>query len=268
MQRDLAALALVAALLLAIPAALTSSPQSSLAPIVAVWYRGVPAGTPRADDLGAIKAIGFTAIAWPRGDARALESAKKLAAGVGLAVVESSAPAYLTAASALAPGERVDVRTDGAMLALAWRAFAHGARTIVFDAGAPAGAGLETAGRELQPWVSEARNVSRQITVNARLAAALKPGPGVLVWPDQSPDLDVVLLDADRSWALVATNAGRESRKATVRLPAGAPYAIWISWLDGGPLSMVGEAPGPRWNLDLAPGAARAYLIDKVTKSP
>jgi hypothetical protein len=260
--------AVTVALAMAAPVFLPAAPVQTAAPIVAVWYRGVPAGTPRADDLGAINAIGFTAIAWPRGDARALESAKKLAAGVGLTVVESSAPAYLTAASALAPEERVDVRTDGAMLALAWRAFAHGARTIVFDAGAPSGAGLETAGRELQPWVNEARNVSRQITVNARLAAALKPGPGVLVWPDQSPDLDVVLLDADRSWALVATNAGREPRKATVRLPAGAPYAIWISWLDGGPLSMLGEAPGPRWNLDLAPGAARAYLIDKITKSP
>ena len=154
------------------------------------------------------------------------------------------------------------------MLALAWRAFAHGARTIVFDSGASAGAGLETTGRALQPWVRDALNVSRQITVNTRLAAALKPAPGVLVWPDQSPDLDVVLLDADRSWALVATNAGGEPRKATVRLPAGAPYAIWISWLDGSSLSMVGEAPGPRWTFDIAPGAARVYLIDKVTKAP
>jgi hypothetical protein len=268
MQRDLAAPALAAALLLASPPFPASSSQSPSAPVVAVWYRGVPAGTPRADDLGAIKALGFTAIAWTRADARALESVKKLAAGVGLTVVESGAPAYLTAESALTPGERVDVRTDGVMSALAWRAFAHGARTIVFDAVAPAGAGLETPGRELQPWVNEARNVSRQITVNARLASALRPAPGVVVWPDQSPDLDVVLLDADRSWALIATNASRTPRKASVRLPAGAPYAIWISWLDGSPLSMLGEAPGPRWDLDIAPGAARAYLIDKVTKSP
>jgi hypothetical protein len=139
---------------------------------------------------------------------------------------------------------------------------------MVFDSGAPTGAGLETAGRDLQPWARDALNVSRQITVNARLAAALKAAPGVLVWPEQFPDLDVLLLDADRSWVLIATNAGTEPRKATVRLPAGAPYAIWISWLDGSALSMLGEAPGPRWNLDIAPGAARVYLIDKITKSP
>ena len=242
--------------------------QSPDPPVVAVWYRGVPAGTPRADDLGAIRALGFTAIAWSRGDARALETVKKMAAGVGLTVVESDAPAYVGAESALNPGARVDVRADAAMSALAWRAFAHGARTIVIDAAAPTGAGLETAGRELQPWVREALGLSRQITVNARLAESLKPAPGVLVWPDQSPELDVVLLDADRSWVLVATNAGAEPRKASVRLPAGAPYAIWISWLDGSSLSMVGEAPGPRWTFDIAPGAARVYLIDKITKSP
>ena len=271
MLRDLAPATLVAALLPAIAVSAFVSPQplqSSSDPIVAIWYRGVPAGTPRADDLGAIRALGFTAIAWPSAEARALESVKKLAASVGLTVVESGAPVYVTAESALAPPRRVDVRAGPAMLALAWRAFAHGARTLVFDSAAPAGAGLETAGRELHSWVRDALNVSRQITVNTRLAAALKPAPGVLVWPDQSPELDVVLLDADRSWVLVATNAGGAPRKASVRLPAGAPYAIWINWLDGSALSMLGEAPGPRWNFEIAPGAARVYLIDKITKAP
>ena len=81
------ALALAASVLIQPPQA------PAPAPIVAVWYRGVPAGTPRPDDLGAIRALGFTAIAWPRGDARALESVRKMAASVGLGVVESGAPA-------------------------------------------------------------------------------------------------------------------------------------------------------------------------------
>ncbi len=53
---------------------------------------------------------------------------------------------------------------------------------------------------------------------------------------------------------------------ATVRLPAGAPYAIWLNLLDATTLAMNGEAAGPRWNLRLEPGAARVYIIDKVMK--
>ena len=268
MPRDVVAIRLAASLLLATAASTVLALQSTRPPVVAIWYRGVPAGTPRTDDLAAIRALGFSAIAWPRGDGRSLDTARKMASTVGLTIVESDPPTYATPESALSPGERVDIRAGAATLAIAWRAFAHGARTVVFDGGAPTGAGLETPNRELQPWVRDALGVSRQITVNARLAQALKPGPGLLIWPAQAPDLDVVMLDGDRSWVLAATNTGTTPRTASVRLPAGTPYAIWINWLDGSSLSMMGEAPGPRWNFDIAPGAARVYLIDKITKSP
>ena len=57
MQRDLASATLVAALLAALAASTAASLQPiqvSSSPIVAVWYRGAPAGTPRAEDLAAI----------------------------------------------------------------------------------------------------------------------------------------------------------------------------------------------------------------------
>lgn len=268
MPRRQIAVRLVAGLLMTAAASAVLASQDTAPPVVAIWYRGEPAGVPRANDLGAIRALGFTAIAWSRSDASSLDTVRRMASTVGLTVVDSDPPRHVNATSALAPGERADIPAGPAASALAWRAFAHGARTIVFDSGDASGAGLETSDRELRPWVRDALTVSRQITVNARLAQALKPAPGVLVWPDQSPDLDVVMLDGDRSWVLAVTNAGATPRKASVRLPAGTPYAIWINWLDGSSLSMIGEAPGPRWNVDIAPGAARVYLIDKVTKSP
>ncbi len=268
MPRTVPGLRLAVSLLLTSAASGVFAGQSTAPPVVAIWYRGEPAGVPRANDLGTIRALGFSAIAWSRGGPTSLDTVRKMASTVGLTVVDSDVPRLVTAASALSPGERADIPAGPATAALAWRAFAHGARTIVFDSGDATGAGLETPGRELRPWVREALAVSRQITVNARLAQSLKPAPGVLVWPDQSPELDVVMLDGDRSWVLAATNAGTTARSASVRLPAGTPYAIWINWLDGNSLSMLGEAPGPRWNFDIAPGAARVYLIDKVTKSP
>jgi hypothetical protein len=56
-------------------------------PVVALWYRGTPAGTPQLDDLAAIKAAGFDAITWPAGEAGSVEAISRLAERHGLTVV-------------------------------------------------------------------------------------------------------------------------------------------------------------------------------------
>ena len=204
MPRRQIAVRLVAGLLVTAAASAVLASQETAPPVVAIWYRGEPAGVPRANDLGAIRALGFTAIAWPRGNASSLDTVRGMASAVGLTVVDSDPPRHVNATSALAPGERADIPAGSAAAALAWRAFAHGARTIVFDSGDATGAGLETPDRELRPWVRDALTVSRQITVNARLAQALKPAPGVLACPDQSPDLDVVRIGSMRLYPVAA----------------------------------------------------------------
>jgi len=172
-------------------------------------------------------------------------------------------------------------RVVASLAPLAWRAVAHGARAIAFDAGSLQGAGLNASDGSLKPWVRDAIGVARQLTANSRLVDVLTPGPGVIVAPGAGADpgpatgvpgvtqaLDVVLLDGDRSWVLVATNLSNAPVRATVRLPAGAPYAIWVSWLDGSTLAMAGEPAGPRWTLQMDASGVRVYLIDKATKSP
>ena len=261
--------ALVAALV--IPSAVFAAE-----PVVSVWYRGVPAGTPRQSDLGAIRALGFNGVTWPRAHAGGIEEVRRLATLVGLKVIVADGPVPVTAKSALATrtaSDRVDVPAAlvpaPMVLTLAWRAVAHGARTIAFDSGSATGAGLEEPDGSLKPWVRPAISVARQLTANARLAEIMRPGPGVTILPSSAStqdSLDVVLLDADRTWVIVATNASSGEVNASIRLPAGAPYALWVSWLEGPPLAMVSEAAGPRWELKLEPHAARVYMIDKVMK--
>lgn len=239
-------------------------------PLVTIWYRGTPAGTPRAEDLAGIRALGFGGVTWPASQPKGIDAVKTLGASVGLQVTIASAPAGASAQAVLNPGDRVDLavtRDSTPMLAaLAWRAVAHGARVIGFDAGEFSGAGLENADRSLRPWTRAAIDMTRQFAANRRLIAALRPGPAIVVTPARPPALDAVLLDADRAWVLVATNAWAEPVAATVRLPAGTPYAIWVNLFDNASLAMADEPSGPRWNLRLDPGAARFYIIDKKMK--
>jgi len=248
------------------------APSASISgePVVSVWYRGNPAGTPRQSDLGAIRALGFNGVTWPKSASRTESELRRLADLVGLTAEVVDAPATATAESTLKPGRRVDVLVStagaGHIPALAWRAVAHGARTVAFDSGDRAGAGLDEKDGSLKPWARAAIAIARQLTGNSRLVRILKPGPGVLLTPPHPPALDVVLLDGEKTWVVVATNTSEETQTTSARLPAGAPYAMWISWVDGGTLAMADEPPGPRWNFQIAPGAARVYLIDKVIK--
>jgi hypothetical protein len=257
----------------AISAQIPAPPPSTPAPgepIVSVWYRGNPAGTPRQSDLGAIRALGFNGVTWPKSANKAEPELRRLAGLVGLVVEVVDKPKLAGATSALSPGSRIDIpvgMSDGIQVpALAWRAVAHGARTIAFDGGATVGAGLDQADGSLRPWARAAVAIARQLTGNSRLVRILKPGAGILLSPPHAPVLDVVMLDGDRSWVLVATNVSLETVTSSARLPAGAPYAMWISWVDGATLAMIDEPAGPRWNFQIGPGAARVYLIDKVLK--
>jgi hypothetical protein len=267
-------IALVAAFIISIISAQTPAPSPPAAargePIVSIWYRGNPAGTPRQSDLGAIRALGFNGVTWPKSAAAGEAELKRLAELVGLAAEIVEAPAPVTPESALKPGARVDIvvgsGSSGKIPALAWRAVAHGARTVAFDSGARAGVGTDEKDGSLKPWARAAIAIARQLTGNSRLVAVLKPGPGTILSPPNAPALDVVLLDGQRTWVVVATNTSDGNLMSSARLPAGAPYAMWISWVDGATLAMMDEPAGPRWNFQIGPGAARVYLIDKVVR--
>jgi len=239
-------------------------------PLVAVWYRGTPAGTPRQEELAVIRALGFGGIAWPAGQTSTLAALKLMAEKAGLQVVVADAPKPATAESALSTSERVDFvvtqQNSAALTPLAWRAVAHGARVLAFDAGSATGAGLENPDRSLKPWATAALGIARQFSANGRLIKALRPGPGLIMSPETVAGLDVVMLDADRSWVLIATNTSSAPVAAMVRLPAGAPYAIWADLLDNSSLAMAGEAAGPRWNLKMPPHVAHVFIIDKTMK--
>lgn len=244
----------------------TAPDASSTEPLVSIWYRG----TPRQEELAGIRALGFSAVTWPGSQTTGLEAMRKMTADVGLRLIVADPPKPASAAALLRPAERVDLVVtpqNAAMIAaLAWRAVAHGAREIAIDGGAVNGAGLENADRSLKPWAKDAIGLARQFAANGKLIQILAKGPGVSVAPPQSPALDVVMLDADRSWVLIATNTSPVTVSATVRLPAGAPYAIWLDLLDATTLAMNGEAPRPRWSLRMPGGSAHVYVIDKVRK--
>lgn len=261
---------------IALAAALLVVAQDAAPPpklLVSVWYRGTPAGTPVAEDLAVIRALGFSGVVWPGAPAPRQDAANPITVmtdAAGLTLLQAATPQPATPQSALVPTARVDLlatgQNAGAITALAWRAVAHGARSLAFDGGVTQGHGLENADRSLKPWAKAAIDVARQFSANPRLIASFAPGPGLITTPNLAPALDVVMLDAGRAWAVIATNTSSVPVAATVRLPAGTPYAIWLDVLDGSTLAMNGESIAPRWDLKLAPHAAHVYVIDKVTK--
>lgn len=248
-----------------------AAPAWAADPVIGVWYRGTPAGTPRQEELSVIRALGFNGVTWPASQTSGVAALRQMAAIAGLQVTVAVPPKGATPASALLPAPRLDLivtpQNADAVTAIAWRAIAHGARTLMFDSGSPTGAGLENPDRSLKPWVRAAIGVARQFEANSRLILALGTGPGVVLTPDRKPDLDVVLLDADRSWALIISNTSAAPVETVLRLPPGTPYAIWFDMLDATTLAMNGsEAAGPKWTLRTAPYTARVYVIDKVRK--
>lgn len=230
-------------------------------PVATVVYRGVPS----LDDLAAIRAYDFAAVSWS-GPADAAAGVRQSADRIGLIVMVSDEQSPITPEAALDPAPAVTIAVDSpdaGIVALAWRAIAHGARRVTFDAGRSRGAGFSDEDGRPRPWVDKARSVARQLTFNRELIASSRPGPAVSFEGTRPPGLDVVLLQTDQVWILVATNTADVMVRAVVRLPASVPSALWVDVLDGTEMSMLNEPAGPRWTFELPPDGARLYAIDK-----
>jgi hypothetical protein len=269
MSRVLAALALASSQLFV--AGCSADPEAAPAvPSVGVWYRGRPPGVPQRDDLAVMKALDFSSVTWPSANTEHLDDLQRLATASGLSVVTRDRPTPVTPSSALAPGEYVDVGVaalpPSLIAPLVWRAVAHGGRIISFDAGDAAGSGLANVNGEAPAWLPPAKSLSRQISFNAALVSALRPGPAVTIDAPKPRDLDVVLLEVERSWLVVATSTSDAPVKATVHLPASVPYALWVSMIDGSNMSMLNDAAGPIWTLDFPAFGVGVYVIDKKLK--
>jgi hypothetical protein len=267
--RWLAALSVASCQLIA--AGCGADPEAAPAvPSVGVWYRGQPPGVPQRDDLAVMKALDFSSVTWASANTEHLDELQRLAKASGLVVVTRDRPVPVTPSSALAPGEYVDVQVaalpPAAIAPLVWRAVAHGGRIISFDSGHSAGSGLGNVNGEAPPWLQPAKGLSRQISFNTALIAALRPGPAVTIDAPKPRDLDVVLLEVERSWLIVATSTSDAPLRATVRLPASVPYALWVSMIDGSNMSMLNDAGGPIWTIDFPAFGVGVYVIDKKLK--
>jgi hypothetical protein len=263
-------LTLVACVGLLLAAGPRASPAADSDPLASLWYRGRPPGVPRADDLADIRAAGFTSVTWPAAATAGVETLLTMAKAAGVDVLVRPPTAPVTLASALTPHEFVDLRVgpdSGETIApLAWRAIAHGARVISFDAGLRQGAGVLDQNHRRLSWVPAAADVARQLRANANLFAQCRPGPAVLVDRPAPAGFDVTLLEARKSWVLVATNGSTRRARATAHLPMGTPYALWLNLLDASTMAMLEQSRGPQWIAHLEPHAVRVYVIDKTLK--
>ncbi len=236
--------------------------------LVSVWYRGLPSGVPRYADLEAIKANGFNAVTWPLQHVNGAQEIQRMASRLNLTVVVRSESVPLTFATATQGESKVDVwinrtpRTE--WTSLMWRAVAHGARVVSFDAGLPTGTGMRDESGPLD-WVPLASALGRQLTANDSLLNSLKRGPAVTIDP---PDafLDLSLLENTRSWVIIATNASSTNGRSIdtyAVFPSAVPAAEWLSLFDGNMMSMLYRAAGSRWHVRLGPGETKVFVIDK-----
>src|SRR5688572_28076967 len=246
------------------PAALQTRTRASL------WYRGMPAGEPRQGDLDAISAAGFSAVTWPTLFVSRALDLRRMAERAGLEVVIRTEPVPITAESALKADLYVDILVPRTVVrlypALLWRSVAHGARIISFDAGVKEGSGLLDSAGKPAPWVGGASAVARQLALNAVMVDTFTPGPALKIDP-AADGLDVVLIDAVRSWVLIATNTaapGTPPADTYVFLPRPVPPAEWLNLFDGSTIAMLKQPTGPRWHIVLGPGDVRVYAIGKI----
>jgi hypothetical protein len=260
----LVTVAVVVAMLSASPAAVQTRTRASL------WYRGMPAGVPRQVDLDAISAAGFSAVTWPTLNASRALDLRLMAERAGLQVVTRIEPVPVTAESALIGESYVDIlipRTAARLYpSLLWRAVAHGTRIVSFDPGVREGSGLQDSAGKPSSWVPAVSALAHQLAVNAVMVDTFTKGPDVKVDPVVA-GLDVVLIDAGRSWVAIATNtadAGKPPADTHAFLPKGVPPAEWLNLFDGTTIAMLRQASGPRWHVVLGPGDVRVYVIGKV----
>lgn len=236
--------------------------------VASVWYRGLPSGVPRQVDLEAIKAAGFDAVTWPLQHVSGAEQLHRIAGRVGLTVIIRSESEPLSFATVPRGDAKADLwihRTPRAeWSALFWRAIAHGARVVSFDAGLAEGTGLwdENGPRD---WVPVAAALARQLRSSAGLVGSLRRGPALSL-SELVSDLDVSLLENTRSWVLVATNASTAEGRVLetyATFPREVPAAEWLNLFDGTMMSMLYRPTGSRWHVRLGPGEAKVFVIDK-----
>ncbi len=240
--------------------------------VASFWYRGMPAGTPRQADLDAISAAGFGGVTWPLMQTTHVAELRRMAERAGLKVLVRLEPEPLTIASAFRTETYVDVVIPSTavtlMPALVWRAVAHGAKVVSFDPGVTEGTGLVGRRQQTPAWVGPASAVARQLTINATMVDTLTRGPAIrMELPVEG--LDVSLLNAPRSWVLIATNtraAGTPPTDTYAIMPVGVPPAEWLNLFDGSTIGMTSRPTGARWHVILGPGDARLYVIDKQQK--
>jgi hypothetical protein len=236
--------------------------------LTSVWYRGLPSGVPRHVDLQAIRDNGFNAVTWPLQHVNGTMELQRMAASLGLAVVVRSESVPLTFPLTVQGEQKVDLlvtRTPPAQwTALAWRAVAHGARVVSFDAGLAEGTGLWDE-RGIPDWVPIASALGRQLTANGMLVASLRRGPPVTIeTPDEA--LDLALLENARSWVIIVTNASTTPGRMVDTMavfPSAVPAAEWLNLFDGSMMSMLYRPAGSRWRVRLGPGEAKVFVIDK-----
>ena len=252
-----------------------SSPVSTGATLqtrtrASLWYRGVPAGQPRQADLDAISAAGFSAVTWPTMFVSRARDLRQMADRAGLEVVIRTESVTLTPETAMAGEPYVDIvvpRTAARLFpALLWRSVAHGSRVVSFDAGVKEGSGLLDSAGKPSEWAAAAAAVAHQLTVNAVLVDTFTSAPAAKIDPAVA-GLDVKLLDAVRSWVLIATNTaapGTPPADTYVFLPRGVPPAEWLNLFDGTTISMLQQSTGARWHIVLGPGDVRVYAIGKA----
>lgn len=239
--------------------------------LISLWYRGMPAGTPRQVDLDAIRDAGFTAVTWPLAAPAGALELRRMADRAGLQVVIRSTPAPMTGASALRGDTHADIAIPTTPMrllpAIMWRAVGHGSRVISFDAGLKESTGLRGADGQPAEWVAPIREVIDQLRRNTVLVDMLVDEPGLRIDPP-APGLDIVLLNAGRSWALVATNVsepGTPPADTYAFLPRHIPPAEWLNLFDGTTIGMLRQPDAIRWHVVLGSGDFRVYLIDKRT---
>ncbi len=247
-----------------VPVALSAPPPVH----ASVWYRGLPAGVPRTVDLEAIKQHGFTAVTWPLQHVSGAEELQRMASRLGLAVIVRAESAPLSFETVARGDARVDLQVSrvprAQWTALVWRAVAHGARVVSFDAGLAEGTGLWDE-RGVPDWVPVAAALGRQVTMNAGLIRTLTRGPSLTLEP-ALPSVDVSLLENPRSWVIIATNAAADAGRVvetTAVFPPDVPAAEWLSLFDGSMMSMLYRPAGSRWRVRLGPGEAKVFVIDK-----
>jgi hypothetical protein len=263
---------LAAVVIAAMPADTEPAPAAALQTRTraSLWYRGMPAGVPRQADLDAISAAGFSAVTWPTLYVSGALELRRMAERSGLEVVIRTESVAVTPDTALAGEPYADIlvpRTPVRLYpTLVWRSVAHGTRVVSFDAGVTEGSGLRDGSGLPSAWAGAASAVARQLVANAVMVDTFRPGPGVKIDPAVA-GLDIVLVDAGRSWVLIATNAaapGTLPADTYAFLPKGVPSAEWLNLFDGTTISMLRQPTGPRWHIVLGPGDVRLYAIGKV----